>query len=107
MPKVDLTVVGMQFRLTMQYRNHLRSRASRLCFLRREPDNEHDPNAIMVILKSNGIHIGYLQRDVAVAYAPLMDTGRIEFTKVKLTDVDPPAGEGYLQVQFKRVSKKT
>jgi len=41
----------------------------------REPDNPHDPNAVLVSLF--GIHnMGYLPKPIAVTMAPLIDAGR-------------------------------
>jgi len=40
--------------------------------LAREPDNEHEPNAVMVV-RFTGEVLGYLTRDDAAIYAPLID----------------------------------
>lgn len=39
--------------------------------LEREPDNAYDENAIKTLF--NGTHIGYVEKDVAVEIAPLLD----------------------------------
>ena len=39
--------------------------------LARDPGNEHDPNAIGVVLA--GAHVGYLAREEALAYQPVFD----------------------------------
>jgi hypothetical protein len=41
--------------------------------LRRDPGNEHDPNAIQVW--AGGVQIGWVPRDTAVAVAPALDAG--------------------------------
>jgi hypothetical protein len=65
------SVVGMRFRLeSMAAVQHLV--AGDLLFLRREPDNPHDKNAIRVEAES-GIHIGYLPGIRAEILAPLLD----------------------------------
>lgn len=43
--------------------------------LRREPGNEHDPNAIAVRTAS-GAQLGWVPREVAAQVAPEMDAGR-------------------------------
>ena len=43
--------------------------------LMRDPDNEHDPNAIKVICVAAGGAIGHLPRRFAARLAPLMDRG--------------------------------
>jgi hypothetical protein len=43
--------------------------------LRREPDNEHDPNAIAVRTAS-GAQLGWVPREVAAQVAPQLDAGR-------------------------------
>lgn len=42
--------------------------------LEREPDNRHDPNAIL-ILSENGDELGYVPREHAKVMAPLLDAG--------------------------------
>lgn len=42
-------------------------------FLEREPDNQHDRNAIKVL--HDGSHIGYVPANFAQVFAPLMDHG--------------------------------
>jgi hypothetical protein len=43
--------------------------------LRREPGNEHDPNAIAVLAASGG-QVGWVPREVAAQVAPDVDDGR-------------------------------
>lgn len=43
--------------------------------LRRDPGNEHDPNAIAV-LAAGGAQLGFVPREVAAALAPQLDAGR-------------------------------
>jgi HIRAN domain len=107
MRKLELSVVGMAYRTTMQFRNHLRSQLPVDCVLVREPHNEHDRNAVMVSLKRGYRQIGYLDRQIAEQFAPLMDSGRIQFIKIALTELEPSEGEGTVTVSFKRMSKKT
>ena len=41
---------------------------------RRDPDNEHDPNAIAVL--AGGVQVGWVPRELAVELAPELDEGR-------------------------------
>lgn len=60
--------------------------------LEREPDNEHDPNAIKVLLPvRKGQHyldIGYVPAAIAASLAPRLDTGEQFIVKflIKLID---------------------
>jgi hypothetical protein len=42
--------------------------------LRRDPDNEHDPNAIAVL--AGGAQVGWVPRELAAELAPELDAGR-------------------------------
>ena len=42
--------------------------------LRRDPDNEHDPNAIQVL--AGGRQLGWVPRELAAELAPELDAGR-------------------------------
>lgn len=52
--------------------------------LRRDPGNEHDPNAIKVLVK--GKHVGYVPKSVAETLGPKMDNGKR--AKVVRLDID-------------------
>lgn len=43
--------------------------------LEREPDNQHDSNAIRVIEPNSGEWIGFVAKEIAAELAPLMDAG--------------------------------
>lgn len=43
--------------------------------LRRDPANEHDPNAIAVFPAGGGEQLGWVPRELAAEIAPQMDTG--------------------------------
>jgi hypothetical protein len=44
--------------------------------LRRDPANEHDPNAIAVLPEDGGEQLGWVPREIAVDLAPELDAGR-------------------------------
>ena len=50
--------------------------------LKREPDNPHDPLAIM-ILEEAGHHLGYVPRAKNEALARLMDAGKLLFARLE------------------------
>jgi hypothetical protein len=72
-----------------------RVRAGEAMRLRREPDNQHDPNAIRV-QNSRSRTVGYLPRKTAAWLAPLIDDGRVRVEGYVLSaddvvDADRPA----------------
>ncbi len=52
----------------------------RLVFLR-EPDNQHDPKAI-VIKNMDGVKIGYVPESDNIIFSRLMDAGKLLFGKI-------------------------
>jgi hypothetical protein len=44
--------------------------------LRRDPENEHDPNAIAVHAATGGEQVGWVPREIAAELAPDLDAGR-------------------------------
>jgi HIRAN domain len=44
--------------------------------LRRDPENEHDPNAIAVDAGNGGQQVGWVPREIAAELAPDLDAGR-------------------------------
>jgi hypothetical protein len=44
--------------------------------LRRDPDNEHDPNAIQIHPSDGGAQVGWVPRELAAELAPALDAGR-------------------------------
>lgn len=98
---VTLTVVGMAHRVTFSLRTMIQSYIERagpmLCRVKREPDNQADPNAIKVIAWEGPykrFHIGYLRRSVAEVWAPLIDSEKLKVKEAHLTEVDPREGDG-------------
>lgn len=47
----------------------------------REPDNKHDPKAI-VIKNTDGVKIGYVPREDNIIFSRLMDAGKLLFGKI-------------------------
>nr|ATG70983.1 DNA/RNA helicase protein [Juniperus flaccida] len=66
---VTANIVGLQ-----HYRGSVNGRE--MVGLIREPENRYDPNAIKV-LNMRGLQVGYIERSVAGALAPLVDQGLI------------------------------
>jgi hypothetical protein len=44
--------------------------------LRRDPENEHDPDAIAVDPKGGGEQVGFVPREIAAELAPEIDAGK-------------------------------
>jgi hypothetical protein len=109
-----VTVVGLQFRWKADGRETLARNVPIPVLLEREPANEHDENAVKVIIAQNyslkalrGIHLGYLRREVAAMIAPKLDEGSIEPVVLRVTAVDPKPGEAALEMTFRDVKLKT
>ena len=56
-------------------------RAGTQLSIEREPDNEHDPNAVKVC-QQDGTQVGYLNKDLAAAIAPAIDSGFVTLSAV-------------------------
>lgn len=81
--KITVNATGVTFdnrqgKLWNVYR-HTSAGIKALTMLRREPKNEHDPNAIAVLVKVGNTctKVGYVPADKAVWLAPKMDAGLI------------------------------
>jgi hypothetical protein len=101
--RMELEVVGMNYRVTPGTLMKIKRETPLRCVLEREPANVHDENAIKVVItqrpwahEGEGLHIGYISRQVATVLAPKMDAGKFPFTDVWVTDVDPDKGIGDL-----------
>jgi hypothetical protein len=107
--KVEFSAVGLQHRLAMSTRRMLAAHVEEApvtCELRREPDNLHDRNAIMVVISDkdspyNGIHIGYVPRGIAATMAPVMDDGNLIVVEAIMSEVDAEMSEAELSVRLK------
>lgn len=82
--KTYFNVAGTSFGNRQGYLWGLRKAESAFLMLRREPKNEHDPNAIQVIAhaisksgKPYNMCIGYIPKDKAVWMAKAMDAGKV------------------------------
>jgi HIRAN domain-containing protein len=62
--------------------------------LRRDPDNEHDPNAVMVL--AGGEQLGWVPRELAAEIAPQLDRGSpwsaVVLREHRLSPRDPRTG---------------
>jgi hypothetical protein len=68
--------------------------------LRRDPANEHDPNAIAVLLAGSDQQLGFVPRDVAASLAPALDAGRawsaVVLRERRRSPRDPRSGQTML-----------
>lgn len=82
--KLHIPVVGIQYRVTPSTRRMMKSHAPFKVGLIREPDNNHDPNAVKVLIAEffdipyAGMHIGYVPRKVAGMIGPALDQGKMK-----------------------------
>jgi HIRAN domain len=64
--------------------------------LRRDPENEHDPNAIAVHGPGGGEQVGWVPRELAEEIAPSLDAGRewsaIVLREARVSPRDPRTG---------------
>ena len=105
---IDLSVVGIQHRVTMSTREMIAKRIDLHgpveVELQREPDNEYDRNAIRVVIDAGpykNLHIGYVPRLAAEILAPALDKGSAEFGMAILTSLDARDGDGEIRARIK------
>lgn len=77
----------------------------------REPENQHDENAIAVFLPqriAGGKQLGYLHRETAAILAPKMDEGLLKVVKAELLSLNQrdDYNTGDLLVRFQDMSPK-
>jgi HIRAN domain len=95
---------GMNYRVSEKGQKEMSEKTPIMVALIREPNNQHDENAISVHLETyrRGMHIGYVPRGVASVLAPLMDSGDLLVSSAWLTKVNPKAHEGELLVTLRK-----
>jgi HIRAN domain len=101
---LDLTVVGLSYRLTPAKMEDISGETPIKAKLVREPNNSADENAVAVYLTERpykDFHIGYLSRTVAAEIAPRLDAG-MEVVEVWLLSVDLVESKGQLSVKVRR-----
>jgi hypothetical protein len=100
---MERLIVGTNHRVTRSTINVLRDSLPMKAKLIREPENAHDGNAVMVWLdeKPWKMQIGYLMREVAAEFAPLLDSGRLVVLEAHVTSLDPADGTGILFLKVK------
>lgn len=110
---LELSVVGMQHRLTPSTRKYLLTHVTKEgpipCHFEREPENPHDAFAVKVILDDSpyrGIHIGYLPRTTAQVIGPALDENRMRDVEAWLADMADTDGSGSLAVRFRQYDAK-
>jgi hypothetical protein len=98
---MELEVVGISYRLTVDGMREMQERLPLICTLEREPENIHDENAVKVVITEGEIfHLGYLARQTAAVFAPTMDEGTFPFEPSELlTDIDEESGRGTILLQ--------
>ena len=107
--ELEITVVGLQHRLTPSTRRLLETKLEEgtiSALIEREPDNPADDNAIKVVISGTpykGLHIGYIPRATAAIMAPAIDDGDIDISTAhgEITEVDAPNATATMLLYFK------
>ena len=102
---LDLTVVGLGYRVTPAKMEAIAADAPLAAKLVREPENMHDRNAVAVYLNEKPyteLHFGYLSRTVAAELAPRLDAGMANGGAAWVLSVDMIESEAKLQVKARR-----
>jgi hypothetical protein len=107
--KLDLSVVGMRYRITPPRMRELAQVTPLRVRLVREPRNSSDRNAIRVELAdremepvSYGMHIGYVPRGIAKELAPKLDDELVKIREAWVTSIDADLGIGEMQVKVEK-----
>lgn len=98
----EVTVKGVSFRVTPSTMRRISKECPLPVRFQREPDNNHDPNAIKVILVNEpwkDFHIGYVARQTAAMLAPGMDAGTFRPVETWLMFLHPEKSEGGVLVK--------
>jgi len=112
--EIDLAVVGIRHRVSISTRRMIGAFMENdflECELEREPLNNHDENAIKVVISKkpyDGFHIGYIDRTIAATLAPLLDGEHVHVESVVITEWDTQEATATIHVSLKtpRQAKK-
>jgi hypothetical protein len=98
-----LPIAGMQFRKSEAIK--FAKSSNQGLSLEREPNNEHDPNAIKLIglSSSTKYFLGYLPKEIS---AQIVTTGLAESVKARLVRIYL-RGDDYLDIQYQVIGPKT
>lgn len=107
---LDISAVGLQFRLKRDVRDILAGKSFKVA-LEREPDNRFDDNAIKVLMDDpkkygliRGQHIGYIRRETAAELAPRVDEGKVELLSGVMSGVDAETGSADLTIKIRKTA---
>lgn len=106
MPKKEFDVVGIGYRVTPATQEEMQKLEPLTAEIVRDEDNEQDENALKVVITEKpweGFHIGFLRRQVAAEFAPLIDAGKLTLTHVLVSDFDLKAGKATAFLKVKRL----
>lgn len=92
---VRSSIVGSYYRTSLEKDVLYRAKPYTNIRLVRDPDNKYDSNAVKVMIRA--YHVGYLSRDDAATYSPLLAQNGGEASGILLNTVDKyPPIEFYL-----------
>jgi HIRAN domain len=102
---VELTVVGLTYRITKPAMRELDQETPIRVKFVREYDNNMDENAIAVETDEDTVlfkgKIGYLRRQIAAVYAPAMDYGDLKLEEGSVTSIDAEAGTADVRITLR------
>ena len=85
MKSIETKVVGVTFKERQGFLAYLNKQTDVMTYLRREPKNEYDANAVAIIAyvpsSKKHIKIGYINKDLAKEIAPLLDKGQAIYAR--------------------------
>jgi hypothetical protein len=92
--KMNFSVVGIQYRVTKPTRRMIRDHLPFKVELEREPTNNHDPNALKVVIAKHfdnpyaRMHLGYVRKQRAGMLSPALDAGKAQIHEAWVTSLD-------------------
>lgn len=106
---LETSVVGIEHRVTHLTQQKLAELAPFPVKLKREPRNQHDRNAVKVIVHGgefDGLHIGYVPRGVASTLSPKMRARKVVVKSAKVTDFTAGFGDADLKIRYFKPEKE-
>jgi hypothetical protein len=107
--KLELSVVGLQYRVTPSTRRMMAKHLPLKVKLVREPRNTKDPFAIKVVVANGSpykkIHIGYIRRQIAAMLSPAIKRKKIELGEAWVTELNADEGQAEMFVKVSGPTK--
>lgn len=99
---VKLTCVGMQYRVKKDARRMMKAHIPFQVTIKRERTNKADENALAIFVTAGipykGTKLGYLKREVAEVWSPLIDSRKLRIKHADVIGIDADRGEADLLI---------